>query len=140
MNPFDLFSQHRLIYHSAEAKLMFVACQRPADVVAALGLECGPEGSAAAGDVALPVAVLRSWEERFHAFLVGLTPGGLTLAVNAPPQGLEHALQVAAEIYAFATPEDGGRPNALRELAQQILLGSTSPQSSPHIWELGWVS
>ncbi len=139
-SPFALFAEHPQVHHSAEPKLVLVACQRPADVISAIGFECGPEASAAASDLALPVSVLRSWEERFHAFLVRLVPGGLTLAVEAPPETIAQALQVAAELYAFAPPEDGGRPEALRELAGTLVRGSTWPQSSPHIWELGWPS
>jgi hypothetical protein len=139
-SPFALLTEHPQVHHSAAPKLVLVACQRPADLISAIGFECGPEASAVASDLALAVSVLRSWEERFHAFLVRLVPGGLTLAVEAPPETLEQALQVAAELYAFATPEDGGRPEALRDLARTLVCGSTWPQSSPHIWELGWPS
>jgi hypothetical protein len=139
-SPFALLADHPQVHHSAEPKLVLVACQRPADVISVIGFECGPEASAAASEIALPVSVLRSWEERFHAFLVRLVPGGLTLVVEAPPETVAQALQVAAEIYAFAPPEDGGRPDALRDLARTLVRGSTWPQRSPHIWELGWPS
>jgi hypothetical protein len=139
-SPFALFAKHQQVQHSPQRKLVLVACQRPADVIGAIGFECGPEASPAASDVALSVSVLRSWEERFHAFLVQLVPGGLTLAVEAPPETLEQGVQVAAEVYAFAPPEDGGRPGALRDLARKLVRGSTEAQSSPHVWELGWPS
>jgi Domain of unknown function (DUF4253) len=74
------------------------AVQRPADVPARIGwlgpLNHGLEGSALS-------AVLRSWEDRFGAVLVGLGFATMTLAVASPPTTTEDALRVAAEFCAF---------------------------------------
>jgi Domain of unknown function (DUF4253) len=139
-NPFRVLADRSRPLQRPEDKLVLVPCLRPADVLTAIGFECGSEGSSAANDVSLLVAVLRSWEERFHAFLVRLVPGGLTLAVGSPPETLEHALEVAAELYAFAPGEEGARPGVLRELANTLVRNSAHPVGSPYVWELGWPS
>jgi hypothetical protein len=139
-NPFAGFAERWRPLDAQGDKLVLVPCNRPADVITAIGFECGPEGSAAASNISLLASVLRSWEERFHAFLVRLVPGGLTLAVQSPPETLEHALDVAAELYSFAPGEEARRPAALRELAGTLVRDSTHPRSSPYVWEFGWPS
>jgi hypothetical protein len=62
------------------------------------------------------------------------------LAVQSPPETLEHALDVAAELYSFAPGEEARRPAALRELAGTLVRDSTHPRSSPYVWEFGWPS
>ncbi|GIF47160.1 uncharacterized protein DUF4253 [Asanoa ferruginea] len=52
-------------------------------------------------DTAQFSAVLRSWEERFGARVVGLGPAELYLSIAAPPTDADHALHVAAEHFAF---------------------------------------
>jgi hypothetical protein len=42
-------------------------------------------------------SVLRSWEDRFGAYLVGVGFDTITIAVQSPPRTLEHAMQIAAE-------------------------------------------
>jgi hypothetical protein len=69
----------------AGRRLLLVACTRPADVLATLGLR---------GERLAPgpqCAVLRSWEERFGAFLIDLSPSSVTFAVHAPPTAPEQA-------------------------------------------------
>jgi len=44
--------------------------------------------------------VLRSWEERFDAFVVGIGFDTLAIAVGRPPSTLEAARLVAAEHFA----------------------------------------
>jgi hypothetical protein len=46
-------------------------------------------------------AVVRSWEDRFGARVVGLGPDTLQLSIAAPPTTREQALRVAAEHFAF---------------------------------------
>jgi hypothetical protein len=50
---------------------------------------------------AAPAAVVRSWEDRFGARVVGIGPDALFLSVAAPPVTIEHACGVAAEHVAF---------------------------------------
>jgi Domain of unknown function (DUF4253) len=143
--PFDAFLQLEL-WQSALAesvpneltpRLMLVPCTHPADAVAAMHLICGTEiGVVNPGDVS---SVLRSWERRFAAVLVGAGPGYVTLAVGAPPRSHERALAIAAEQFALAPREDAGAPGALDTAAQE-LLGGNPPytQSGRNIWTLGW--
>ncbi|HET8951265.1 MAG TPA: DUF4253 domain-containing protein [Solirubrobacteraceae bacterium] len=77
--------------------LALVPVARPADVVAATGW-LGPVNLA--NDVALLSAVMRSWEERCDAILVGLSLDTLHLAVRRPPTG-DGASAIAAEQHAF---------------------------------------
>ncbi|MFF8830787.1 DUF4253 domain-containing protein [Streptomyces sp. NPDC015131] len=74
-----------------------VPARRGADIPAALGWG----GAANHTDAARISAVLRSWEDRFGARLVGLGPDLLTVSVAAPPRTLADAVAVAAEHYAF---------------------------------------
>jgi Domain of unknown function (DUF4253) len=70
-------------------------------------------------------AVVRSWEERFGVRVVGIGFDTLHLSVAAPPATPEHALQVAAEHFAFC-PDNvlsdliGFSPNPLAAYAEQL--------------------
>lgn len=75
-------------------RLGVVGVTRPADAVAALHWQ-GPLNHYA--DMGLLAAVLRSWEDRFGAYVVGIGFDTLTLAVTRPPESFEHACQIAAE-------------------------------------------
>jgi hypothetical protein len=57
-------------------------------------------------------AVLRSWEDRFGAFLVGLSFATLTLLVGRPPTTDDDSLRVAAEVAALC-PDALWQPEAL---------------------------
>ncbi len=83
---------------SAEPRrLGLVRVERPADVVAAVGWE----GALNYTDARSLSTVLRSWEDRFGAVVVGLGFDVMTLAVRRPPATDDEALRVAAELYAF---------------------------------------
>lgn len=82
----------------ARGRLGLVAVTRPADVVAAIGWS-GPANHFS--DMGSFSAVLRSWEDRFGAIVVGLGFDTLTLAVQRPPDTRELALAVAAEHFAM---------------------------------------
>ncbi|MBX7083224.1 MAG: DUF4253 domain-containing protein [Nannocystaceae bacterium] len=75
-------------------RLGVVGVTRPADVVAALGWQ-GPVNHY--GDMGALAAVLRSWEDRFGATVIGIGFDTLTLAVTRPPRSLDHAHRIAAE-------------------------------------------
>ena len=77
------------------AGVALVPVTRPADVVGATGW------AGAAIDPSLLSAVLRSWEERYEAFVIGMSVDQLFLAVRRPPAGHDAALLLAAEQRAF---------------------------------------
>jgi hypothetical protein len=121
----------------AEACLLLVPCNRPADAITMLG--------GLAGEVDAPVisAVLRSWEERFSALAFEVAPDLVKLSVAAPPATQEHALLVAAEHMAFCPPDDGGAPGSLRKVADGLLAAEEgftdeSNRSSRDRWYIGW--
>jgi hypothetical protein len=78
-----------------EARIGLVAAGRPADVLAVLGWD----GLCNRGREALIplIAVLRSWEDRFGARLIGVGFADLLLLVERPPRTLEAAQRIAAE-------------------------------------------
>lgn len=82
--------------------LGLVAVDRGADVLAATGWFGAVNSDVAPATLS---AVLRSWEERFGARLVGVGFATLRLSVAAPPTSLEEALPVAAEHLAFCRDE-----------------------------------
>jgi hypothetical protein len=95
-------------------RLLLVPCTRPADALAVLGflgerLEPAPQ-----------CAVLRSWEERFGAFLVDLSPSSVTFAVHAPPATPEQARRLAAEIAAVATTDELTEVDGIESLAATL--------------------
>jgi hypothetical protein len=88
--------------------LGLAAVTRPADFIAEVGW-LGPINYTT--DMGMLAAVLRSWEERFDAYVVGVGFATLSLAVGRPPKDLDHAKAVAAEHFAFCldaiTQEEG---------------------------------
>jgi hypothetical protein len=135
VDPFAVLARHTPPFFSAAPRLVLVPCHRPGDLITLLGFECGQEGSAIAGNIALMSSVLRSWEERFHAVIVAIGAGTITLAVGAPPATLDHARQVAAEHYPLAAGDGQGEPGALNHIAQQLV---ASAPATAHIWQLAW--
>ena len=82
---------------SGRLGLVSVTC--PADVVATIGWQ----GYVYYPDMGLLSAVLRSWENRFHAFVVAIGFDTLTLAVGRPPSTLNAAQSIAAEHFAVCS-------------------------------------
>ncbi|MQA96580.1 MAG: DUF4253 domain-containing protein [Streptosporangiales bacterium] len=78
--------------------LGLVAASRGADAPAVCGW---PGAQRHTRDLPGLCAVLRSWEERFGARVVGLGHDSLDVAVARPPTTPSAALAVAAEHYAF---------------------------------------
>jgi hypothetical protein len=75
-------------------------------------------------------AVLRSWEDRFGARVIGMGFDTLELSVAAPPVTARHALHVAAEHWAFCPDNIVQGPGTLMDYAVQIR-GATS-------WSFWW--
>lgn len=63
-------------------ELLLVPARRPADALAHLGWSGACNWSLTAGELA---GVLRSWEERFGAYLVSVGSAALDLVVTRPP-------------------------------------------------------
>lgn len=79
------------------ARIALVSCRHPADAVALIGWT-GAVNVRPAPEVSV---VLRSWEDRFGAILVGLGFATMTLLVTRPPTQAKDALHLAAEVAAF---------------------------------------
>ncbi|MFF8379615.1 DUF4253 domain-containing protein [Streptomyces sp. NPDC015661] len=113
----------------AEAHPALVPARRSADIPAVIGWT-GPLNHE--NDVARLCTVLRSWEDRFGARVVALTPGELLVSVAAPPRTPEEAEAVAAEHFAFC-PDNitQGHYDTLREYAREALLNAP-------VWRFWW--
>ena len=112
--------------------VMLVPVNRPADVISVLG----PGVTEYFEDDEL-TAVLRSWEERFGAVVSALSPGGIDLAVGAPPRDGEQARHLAVE-HALLAPDDEA---AVRhEEYAQWLRSNEAVEGWPsaHYWVLVW--
>jgi hypothetical protein len=115
-NPFSIFARHQSDtgYDPQRFQLLLIPCRRPADAISVVGFEIqGPaDGSFS--------ALLRSWEDRFGAYLVMLSPDGSSgFAVASPPRSGPDAHRLAAEILAASPPQ--ADPNALTELTLSLL-------------------
>jgi hypothetical protein len=81
----------------ARARIGLVSCRRPVDAVALIGWT-GAIDVRPAMEVS---AVLRSWENRFGAILVGLAFATMTLLVTRRPTEDADVVQLAADVAAF---------------------------------------
>ena len=109
-------AQFPAAFTAGAARLGLVSCRRPADAVALAGWT----GAINVTGAAQVSAVLRSWEDRLGAVLVGLSFATITLLVTRPPTTDDDALRVAAEVAAFC-------PDALW---QPEALGSSRPRAA----------
>ena len=110
-------------------RLGLVAANRGADALAVVGWT-GPANYTA--DTAEVSAVLRSWEDRFGARVVGVGFATLLLSVAAPPTTREEALAVAAEHFAFCPDNvwQGSEPQTLAGYADRLV--------GDHSWAFWW--
>ncbi|TWP51537.1 DUF4253 domain-containing protein [Lentzea tibetensis] len=103
------------------ARLGLVAARRGSDALVAMGWK-GPTNYVS--DIGRLASVLRSWEDRFGARVVGLESHALLhVSVAAPPVDHEQALRVAAEHFTFC-PENVRTSSTIGDYAEE-LVGST---------------
>jgi hypothetical protein len=114
------------------ARIGLVSCRRPADAVALIGWT-GAINVRPATELS---AVLRSWEDRYGAMLVGLGFATMTLLVSRPPTDIDDAVQLAAEVAAFC-------PDALWQPEEQwpyeprnATVGAMSRSLMEPVWRL----
>ncbi|MCW2945198.1 MAG: hypothetical protein JWR24_1915 [Actinoallomurus sp.] len=107
--------------------LGLVPVERGADALAAIGWQGARHHNPWTAPLA---AVVRSWEERFGARVVGIGFNTLDLSVAAPPATLRHALHVAAEHSTFCPETIIQGPGTLAGYAEQI--------RGSHSWSFWW--
>ncbi|WP_236003751.1 DUF4253 domain-containing protein [Nonomuraea antri] len=102
---------------------------RGADALAAVGWTGPVNYTNDTGEIA---AVVRSWEDRFGAVVVGVGYATLYLSIAAPPSTLQEAFHVAAEHFAFCPDNiwQNSHPSTLAAYAER-LVGLNS-------WEFWW--
>jgi hypothetical protein len=105
------------IVAAAEGHLGLVAVNRPADVLDAVGWMGAVNYD---GDPLDMSTVLRSWEVRFDAYLVGLGTDTLSLAVGRPARDMDGALAISAEHYAFCPDNIDQGAESIAEYAPLI--------------------
>jgi hypothetical protein len=117
-----------LISHQPAHRLGLIAANRGADALAVVGW-AGPLNY---GRIAPFAVVLRSWERRFGARVIGASFGSLYVSVAAPPTSEDQALHVAAEHFAFCPDNiwQNTRPATLRAYAHQLV--------GDHAWSFWW--
>ena len=104
--------------------LALVAVHRPADALDAVGWMGAVNYD---GDPLDMSTVLRSWELRFDAYLVGLGTDTMTLAVGRPPRDLSAATAIAAEHYAFCSDNIDQGVGSIGEYADSLVNESVWP-------------
>lgn len=126
-DPDAVAARHARTLAGRGMSLGLAAVQRGADAPAAMGWQ----GALNHNEWTAPLAaVLRGWEERFGARVVGVGFNTLELSVAAPPVALRHALHVAAEHWTFCPDSVFQGPGTLAAYAEEIC-GSTS-------WSFWW--
>ncbi|MFC5291253.1 DUF4253 domain-containing protein [Actinokineospora guangxiensis] len=124
----DDLAAHLLAGHPT-MRLGLVAADRGADALSTAGWT-GPMNHFA--DTALLSSVLRDWEERYGARVVGVGFDTLVLSVAAPPTTHADALPVAAEHFALCPDNvwQGESPHTLFAYAQRLV--------GDHSWTFWW--
>lgn len=106
------------VANALEGRLGLVPTRRPADIPALIGW-MGPLNWFS--DMAPLSCVLRSWEERFDAFLVGMGFDTISLAVGRPPRSLADALPIAAEHFAACSDNILQGVGTVQEYAEELV-------------------
>ncbi len=107
--------------------LGLVAVNRPADILDAVGWMGAANYD---GDPLDMTTVLRSWELRFDAYVVGLGTDTLTVAVGRPARDLASATAIAAEHYAFCPDNIQQGVGTIREYAEALV--------DAELWPFWW--
>ncbi|GAA1961513.1 DUF4253 domain-containing protein [Kitasatospora viridis] len=115
-----------LVADEPAARLGLVRAASGAAALAAIGWE-GPANHLDNPEVS---AVLRSWEQRFGAVVVGVGFATLHLSVAVVPKSLAEALPIAVEHFAFCPDNVWQGAGTLAEYAEQ-LVGAGE-------WEFWW--
>ncbi|GAA1042593.1 DUF4253 domain-containing protein [Virgisporangium ochraceum] len=117
-----------MLADNPKLRLGLVAATRGADSVTTAGWQ-GPAN--VENDTAKLSAVLRSWEDRFAARVIGVGYAELYLSVAAPPTDAAAALHVAAEHFAFC-------PDNVWQGAATDLAGYAGQLVDAPIWSFWW--
>lgn len=112
---------------SSQGHLGLVAVHRPADILDAIGWMGAANID---GDPLDMTTVLRSWEVRFDAYVIGLGTHTLSLAVGRPPRNLVAATAIAAEHYAFCPDNITQGVGTISEYAESLL--------DAEVWPFWW--
>jgi len=121
------------------ARIGLIAASRSADALPVAGwetfddfLEYADFPQGAVRPAAWIAAVLRSWEARFRARLMGIGPGAqIRLLVRRPPTSPDAATRIAAEHFAFADECDGcGSASTVANIAARL-------PGAP-VWQFWW--
>jgi hypothetical protein len=120
------------------ARIGLVEASRAADVLAVVGWgEADGYGDDPAG--VWMGAVLRSWEDRFGAYLLAVDDLRIKLAVERPPRTIEEATAIAAEQWATCTscgPDAGVEDDGRYGLTDIPGIAAALPGSP--VWTLSW--
>jgi hypothetical protein len=116
-DPDAVADRHARVLARRGMSLGLAAVDRGADALAAMGWQ----GALNHNEWTAPLsAVVRSWEDRFGARVIGLGFNTLELSVAAPPVTIRHALHVAAEHWAFCPDILFQGPGTLAGYAEEI--------------------
>jgi hypothetical protein len=107
--------------------LGLVAARRPGDVLDAIAWSGAVNYDADPSDLS---TVLRSWEDRFDAYLVGLGFDVMTLVVARPPRDRTAATAIAAEHLAFCPDNIWQGVGTIRKYADLLV-------NAPR-WDFWW--
>ncbi|WNV85915.1 DUF4253 domain-containing protein [Umezawaea sp. Da 62-37] len=122
----DGLAEQLLAGHTS-MRLGLVAAPRGADALTAAGWT-GPMNYT--NDTAEVSAVLRSWEDRFGARVVGLGFATLVLSISSPPATHAEALTIAAEHFAFCPDNIWQGAETLSAYAERLI--------NDHSWAFWW--
>ncbi|MCW2955879.1 MAG: hypothetical protein JWO69_748, partial [Thermoleophilia bacterium] len=113
------------------ARIALVPCTEPTQVPTRLAWQ--PAG---APHPATTAAALESWERRYGALLVGITPSALLLLVARPPADLDEARRTLAEHRAL-----GVRPQPGADASTDLPADPDAEAAAlvgAGLWQLGW--
>ena len=121
----------------AQARLLLVPCNRPADAIAVIG---GLDSDMTGPEIS---AVLRSWEGRFSAIPVAAEPRQAWLAVESPPLNPDQAAMLAGEFNVVCQLPPESHTETLADVAaamttQPLRAPTFHTGLQPHLWPIGW--